>query len=70
MTVTFLNVKRPLENDTIHPFDEEALILIFQHGNGNTRRIITLYSNALDASLDLQKRLINIDFIQSMLGRP
>jgi type II secretory pathway predicted ATPase ExeA len=57
-----------LRNDTLLPFSDESIEKIFLVSQGNTRRIISLCSQVLDASLDVNKKIIDEAVIDSVLA--
>lgn len=68
LILSYLNNKRTEKNDTLIPFSEDSIEKIFLISQGNTRRIISLCSLALDASLDVKKREIDTEIIEKVLG--
>jgi len=68
LLVSYLNNKRASRNDSLIPFSDASIEKIFLISQGNTRRIISLCSQALDASLDFNKRTIDEEVINSVIA--
>jgi hypothetical protein len=65
--VSYLNNKRTNQSDSLSPFTDDSIEKIFFHSQGNTRRIISLCSQALDASLDFNKSQIDLEILDSVI---
>jgi hypothetical protein len=68
LLVSYLNNKRIKRNNSPIPFTDESIEQIFIHSQGNTRRVISLCSQALDSSLDFNKRYIDQDVLDSIIS--
>ena len=68
LILSYLNNKRAQENDTLFPFSDEAIEKIFTISQGNTRRIISLCSQALDASMNSDKGEVDTDVIDTVIS--
>jgi hypothetical protein len=68
LLVSYLNNKRITRNDSLVPFSDASIEKIFLISQGNTRRIISLCSQVLDASLDVNKKIIDEAVIDSVLA--
>jgi Cdc6-like AAA superfamily ATPase len=67
LLVSYLNNKRTTSNDSLAPFTDDSIERIFLHSQGNTRRVISLCSQALDASLDFNKNHIDEEVLDSII---
>ena len=67
LIVAYLNRERTTPTRTIEPFTDESIEQIFRFGNGNTRRIITLCSQAMDLSADLECEVIDSTVLQRVI---
>ncbi|MFA4859716.1 BREX system ATP-binding domain-containing protein [Methanoregula sp.] len=68
LLISYLNNKRTKKNDSFSPFTERSIEQIYIHSQGNTRRVISLSSQALDVSLDLDKKSIEQDVLISIIS--
>jgi len=68
LLVSYLNNKRTNQSDSLLPFTDDSIEKIFFHSQGNTRRIISLCSQALDASLDFNKPQIDQEILDSVIA--
>lgn len=68
LLISYLNNKRRKRNNTFTPFTEESIECIFMHSQGNTRRVISLCSQALDFSVEFNKQYIDQDVLDSIIS--
>jgi Cdc6-like AAA superfamily ATPase len=68
LLTSYLNNKRTKRSDSLSPFTDDSIERIFLHSQGNTRRVISLCSQALDVSLDFNKNIIDDAVIDSILA--
>lgn len=68
LLISYLNNKRISRTNSLSPFTDSSIELIFLHSQGNTRRVISLCSQALDASLDFNKKHIDEEVIASVMS--
>jgi len=67
LIVAYLNRERTTPARTIEPFTDESIEQIFRFGNGNTRRIITLCSQAMDLFASLECETIDSTVLQRVV---
>ncbi len=67
LLISYLNNKRIRQIDSLTPFSDASIEKIFLVSQGNTRRIVSLCSQALDASLCEKKRIIDEGIIDSIV---
>lgn len=65
---SYLNNKRVKQSDSVSPFTNDSIERIFLLSQGNTRRVISLCSQALDASLDFGKKNVDSEVIDSLVS--
>lgn len=66
LIVSYLNRERDNSEMKTDPFTDEIIEEIFRSGNGNTRRIITLCSQLIDMSVDLDQDIIDNTLIEKI----
>jgi Cdc6-like AAA superfamily ATPase len=68
LLISYLNNKRIQKGDSLEPFSDLTIEKIFAISQGNTRRIISLCSQALDASLEDNKKGIDEEVINAVIA--
>jgi Cdc6-like AAA superfamily ATPase len=66
LMIEYLNIMRESKNNSLKPFTEDSLDILFQLSQGNTRRILVLCSQLLDLCVDLGRSEIDGVFISSI----
>ena len=69
LLMSYLNNKRTKDQNSLLPFTDDSIEEIFQISQGNTRRVISLCSQALDASLQYNKSIVDREIIESVIAR-
>lgn len=67
LIVSYLNRERLKQKSSLEPFTDSSVNHIFQVGNGNTRRIVTLCSQLVDHGTDLESESIDELVLKSFL---
>lgn len=67
LLTSYLNNKRNPRSDSLSPFTDDSIERIFIHSQGNTRRVISLCSQALEVSLDFNKPHIDQEVLDSII---
>ncbi len=68
LLMSYLNNKRAKDQNSLLPFTEDSIEEIFQISQGNTRRVISLCSQALDASLQFNKPTIDREILEAVIA--
>ncbi len=68
LLMSYLNNKREKNQKSLLPFTDDSIEEIFQISQGNTRRVISLCSQALDASLQFNKPTIDREILDSVIA--
>jgi len=68
LLISYLNNKRATQKYSLSPFTDDSIERIFLHSQGNTRRVISLCSQALEASLVFNKSQVDQEVLDSVIA--